>query len=115
VLEHPIYSRLWDVMELPPPGERDAWGGWTLPVHQFWWGHDCEKRTWLYIVGCEPEAIPDIPLVLGRAPMVVENRTTVTVKRKVMRKSQRNVTPPAFAAWLVELAGRCKRIQKPMI
>jgi hypothetical protein len=62
VLEHPIYSRLWDVMELPPPGERDAWGGWTLPVHQFWWGHDCEKRTWLYIVGCEPEAIPDNPV-----------------------------------------------------
>lgn len=57
VLEHPARSELWAAQKLPQPGERDQYGGWTLPISQYWWGHRAEKKTWLYIVGCEPRRI----------------------------------------------------------
>ena len=67
VLEHPHRSTLWPTAALPEPGERDEFGGWTLVVDQQWWGHRAQKRTRLYIVGCEPTAIPAMPIVLGEA------------------------------------------------
>ena len=39
VLEHPAASTLWPAQRLPPIGQRDAFGGWTLPIVQSWWGH----------------------------------------------------------------------------
>jgi hypothetical protein len=54
VLEHPVGSLLWEKAGLPAPGQIDAHGGWTLPIHQNWWGHRAEKATLLYIVGCGP-------------------------------------------------------------
>ena len=109
VLEHPESSLLWRVAGLPFPGERDQWGGWTLPVHQFWWGHPCEKRTWLYVVGCPPERVPSIPLVLGEAPYVVSPcLKNVRRKRPSLSPADRERTPVAFANWLIDLGGRCK-------
>ena len=70
VLEHPAGSTLWTAQRLPMPGERDQWGGWTLPIVQQWWGHRAEKRTWLYIVGCDPRDVPTMPMVLGKAPCI---------------------------------------------
>ena len=32
VLEHPAGSTLWPAQRMPKPGERDQWGGWTLPA-----------------------------------------------------------------------------------
>jgi len=109
VLEHPLNSTLWPVAGLPQPGERDAWGGWTLIVHQHWFGHRAEKRTRLYIVGCEPGDIPQMPLKLGAATHTVglwsgRNRATC---RPSIGKPEFEATPPEFAAWLIELARRC--------
>jgi hypothetical protein len=52
VLEHPQGSELWKTLKLPKAGDgQDQFGGWTLEVDQFHWGHKARKRTWLYIVG----------------------------------------------------------------
>lgn len=96
------------------PGQRDAYGGWSLCVPQLWWGHRAEKMTLLYIVGCEPRDVPSIPFVMGRAPRVIDSSKRARRRSgiKSCTKPEREATPPAFAAWLVELARRC-RIEQP--
>lgn len=103
VLEHPAGSTLWDAAELPRPGERDAFGGWTLAAPQKWWGHKAEKASWFYVVGCAPCEIPAMPYVMGDAAYVVQSRK---------RTDYRPHTPQALAEWLVELARRCKTFNK---
>lgn len=108
VLEHPWTSSLWPAAGLPKPGSIDQWGGWTLPVHQFWWGHRAEKRTWLYIVGVSPANIPPIPLVLGEAPCTISTTKRKYRTKPETSKHEREATPPRFAAYLVDLALRCR-------
>ncbi|CAN0621080.1 conserved protein of unknown function [Burkholderia multivorans] len=109
VLEHPAHSTLWKAADLPPPGARDMFGGWTLPVCQHWWGHRAEKATWFYIVGCAPGDLPDIPLVLGDAPCVVGTSGrradgSRAKSRPEITKAEREHTPPLLAKWLVQVA-----------
>lgn len=103
VLEHPKDSKLWAACGMPPPGHfPDEWGGWTILVRQIDWGHRAEKPTWLYLVGCrvppmppkQPSPPPPPPFRSGRQPRGV---------LEVLSKKQRRLTPPAFAAWLVDL------------
>lgn len=68
VLEHPKNSSLWPTANLPTDNILDQYGGWTLPINQYWCGHRADKQTNLYIVGCKPSEIPDIPILLGNAP-----------------------------------------------
>lgn len=107
VLEHPVGSLLWKKAGLPAPGERDKYGGWTLPIHQQAFGHKAEKATLLYIVGCEPGDIPLMPFVMGEATHVVQSRKR-TDYRPHISKAEREHTPIDLAIWLVELARRCK-------
>lgn len=120
VLEHPRGSTLWGYEKLPMNGI-DAFGGWTLPIDQNWFGHKARKRTLLYIVGCPPRDIPPLPLVLGRATHVVAGAPALDPVAALRRKqappewsrpsvthAEREHTPPELAAWLVELARRCK-------
>lgn len=93
VLEHPAQSSLWPHMHLPMPGCRDAWG-FTFCVDQHWFGHQSRKRTWLYIVGVSPKALPPVPLKLhGALPPVDEASHAI-----------RDGTPRPFAEWLVQVA-----------
>lgn len=106
-LEHPAGSTLWPAQALPQPGERDAWGGWTMGVQQWQFGHRAEKPTWLYVVGCEPADVPEQPaLKLGEATHVIQSRKR-TDYRPHVTKPEREHTPPELAEWLVELARRC--------
>lgn len=115
VLEHPAGSTLWSAQSLPTPGKRDAFGGWTLAAPQKWWGHKAEKETWFYVVGCEPRDHPELPLVLGEATHVVQTRKREDYRPHIT-KAEREHTPPELAAWLVELARRCKaRTAPPML
>ena len=115
VLEHPAGSTLWPAQTLPRPGARDAWGGWTMGVQQWQFGHRAEKPTWLYIVGCEPRDVPDWPsLKLGEATHVIaqdrrrpDGTRDVHGRRPEVTKPEREHTPPELASWLVELARRC--------
>lgn len=111
VLEHPRMSRLWPTAGLPSAGRRDSFGGWTLGIDQYHFGHRAQKRTLLYIVGVGPREIPAIPLCLGHAPRVITNRrglkSGMPGYRPEVTKSEREATPPLLAMWLVELARRC--------
>ena len=116
VLEHPKGSKLWAACCLPRPLQVDAWGGWTLPISQNWWGHRAEKMTWLYIVGVGPRDMPVIPLHLGHATHVITqsgHRKDGSRRRKGMPGwrpkvglAEREHTPRALAEWLVEVARR---------
>ncbi len=112
VLEHPAGSALWPTANLPEPGGRDAWGGFTIILPQFWFGHLADKATRLYICGCEPNDVPPVPLTLGEAPLTMgstrKHLVAAGLQKKELLKKDREKTPPAFASWLVELARNCR-------
>lgn len=112
VLEHPSGSALFREGLLPKPGstDRDAFGGWVLPVSQSWFGHRAEKRTWPYIVGAEPADLPPIPLRLGEAERTcgLWSGRDRSKARGEVSKAEREHTPPDFARWLVEVARACQ-------
>ena len=111
VLEQPCWSKLWLAAGLPLPGDRDELGGFTLDVDQFWWGHRAQKRTWLYVCGCDPAEVPVMPFCLGQAPRVLTNvhglRVGMAGYRPEVSKRERSATPLALARWLVDLARLC--------
>jgi len=112
VLEHPRRSKLWRVCGLPQPGEKkDAYGGWTLALDQYWFGHRAKKATFLYIVGCEPKNIPPLPLKLGNPECILgtpgrRKDGTRRLKYTEISKAEREQTPPEFAKWLIQLVGK---------
>lgn len=97
VLEHPFCSRLWAHCGLPMPGHRDAYG-FTVQVDQAWFGHRAEKATWLYMVGVDPESLPAVNVALWRR----------CVNFNHLGRAERQLTPPAFARYLVEVATRAR-------
>lgn len=108
VLEHPANSRLWPACGLPVACERDEFGGWTLPIHQHWFGHRAEKRTRLYIVGCEPSDVPRMPLRIDEPTHIIGDVGRAgRGKRPEISKAEREHTPPELAQWLIELARKC--------
>lgn len=108
VLEHPAFSELFIYCGLPAPGRADEFGGVTFPITQSWFGHRAEKATWLYIVGVPPARLPAIPLDMRRASHVIAQRTGIRKGsigwRPEVTLAEREHTPPALAAWLVEVA-----------
>lgn len=112
VLEHPAHSIFWAAGGLPLPAAgaepvRDEFGGWTLAVNQRWWGHRAEKPTWLYIVGCAPREIPELPLSFTPASHTCGRSTKRGTVLRALEKADRDLTPRSFAWWLEELASRC--------
>lgn len=117
VLEHPAQSLLWGHCHLPRPDELPRWvageGGrlrrmWTIEVDQCEWGHVARKRTWLLLVGVEPDAVPPAPYP-GREPTrTVQSRLHAyhgkAHRLPEMSKTQRHVTPPEMAEALVAMA-----------
>lgn len=93
VVEHPAGSKLFEAYGVRP-GKPCRRGGWILPVWQSWFGHVARKNTWLLIYGVRPGDVPRFPLVLGEAAGRVELQCA----------AHRELTPPAMAEWLVELA-----------
>ena len=103
IVEHPQGSQLWPEAGLPQPGkQRDEYGGWTLGIDQWWWGHRAQKRTLLYFVGIPPKAV-QVPLRLGEPTHVVQSRKR-TGSLPHIAKAEREQTPLALAIWLVALA-----------
>lgn len=107
VLEHPRESTLFAHCGMPRPGQfPDDFGGYTIDIDQFHFGHRAEKGTWLYIVGCEPDDLPPIPVREGRPTHCV--RPTKSYPRlPSITKREREHTPDALAAWLVDVAKQC--------
>lgn len=111
VLEHPKGSSLFRECGCALPGGLpDEWGGMTLEVDQFHWGHKARKRTLLYVVGVWP--VPAMPHRSGEPTHVIKRGMRAQMRLKPIHIPEcshevREKTPPAFAAWLVELARRC--------
>lgn len=106
VLEHPIASRLWKVAKLPEMGRVDKYGGLTLIVDQWWFGHPAHKWTRLYICGADGY-MPPIPIRFGFA-----TKTITGIKGQPGRRctdAEREHTPPEMAIWLMAVAQRCGR------
>ena len=108
VLEHPAESTLWLHCGLPRPGEfADRFGGWSINVEQFHWGHRAEKATWLYIVGLDSGDLPATPSRTGR-PTHCVRPTKKYPRLPSITKPEREHTPVDLAKWLVDLARRCR-------
>lgn len=116
VLEHPNASTLWHDQQLPASGcGKDHFGGWTMAITQNWFGHRAEKKTLLYIVGCEPDKLPPIPYVMGDASHTIASskkwqKRGHPLHRPEVTKAEREHTPEALAVWLVEVARRCAKV-----
>lgn len=111
ILEHPRGSTLWKVKNLPRPGrEKDKYGGYTIQVNQFWWGHRAAKATWLYIVGIEKYDLPRIPLKFGEPSHVVAWSRKRKGRRPHIGKAERERTPVDFAIWLCRAVEQCKQV-----
>jgi hypothetical protein len=108
VLEHPKASGLWIDQGLPEGKEMDFNGGFTLHVDQWWWGHKAKKATKLYICGCSPRDLPEMPYRIGDADFVVG---TSRGKRDMpeITKREREATPVEFAKWLITVARICAK------
>lgn len=108
VLEHPAHSSLWKETGIPKPGEpADLWGGYSIEVCQYHWGHKAEKKTWLYICGVDVRALPPVPHRPGKPEFVVRPKQN-GAGAKFLTKAEREHTPPDFAAWLLDVAARCR-------
>lgn len=102
VLEHPSGSSLWSDMSLPIGKGVDAFGGFTLKVDQFHWGHKAKKATWLYVCGCGRGDVPQMPLRFDCITHSISGGVLTGLSHK-----EREVTPPDFCLWLLDLASRC--------
>lgn len=108
VLEHPAYSTLWKEKQLPKPGEYDSFGGWTLSIQQHDFGHLAQKSTWLYIIGCSPREIPDIPISLDYPTHCIRPSKNSLKQQKIVSKALREHTPIALAKYLLRLAEKTR-------
>jgi hypothetical protein len=114
VLEHPLGSDLWPHLKLPPPGGlQDEFGGWTLKVDQFHYGHKARKRTLLYICGIQPSELPRKKWKPGEPQFVVAQNKTIRAQsdkhKPSISKEEREETPEPFAKWLCEIAQKCRQ------
>jgi hypothetical protein len=114
VLEHPRQSTLWDHCGLPMPGAcfTDAWGGYSIEVDQFHFGHKAQKRTWFYVVGVPIDALPPIPQ-RGGVPTHCVRPTRSYPRLPSITKAEREHTPMALCLWLVEVARRAGGLYDP--
>lgn len=96
ILEHPRKSKLWPEMNLPLPGQKDKYGGYSICIKQSWYGHRAQKETLLYIVGINIKQIPLIPITYHTVTNTIEN----------MGKHERETTPIQLAEWLIKTANQ---------
>lgn len=105
VLEHPRGSKLWKFLNLPMPGVIDKFGGFTILIHQSWFGHKAEKKTLLYIVGLKPNELPPIPIKFDAIEYTISSKIkkySGRLIKKEVSKKYREITPIDLAKWLIK-------------
>lgn len=106
ILEHPTGSRLWKEADLPPDGLfYDEFGGFTLEIDQYDFGHVAHKKTKLYICGIKRKDLPELPPVNNQPT----NRSICgnVAGTKRCTQYQREYTPDALIEWMTDV---CLRI-----
>lgn len=108
VLEHPHGSRLWAAAGLPPQGLfYDEFGGFTVEIDQYDFGHVAHKNTKLYICGISKNELPAMPV---KNTAITDRSICGNVKgTKRCTQYQREYTPDNLINWLTEI---CLKIKK---
>ena len=107
-LEHPTGSRLWKEGNLPLMGQGyDDFGGFTLEIDQYDFGHVAHKRTKLYICGITIDQLPKLP-PSNTAPT---DRSICGNVRGTKRctQYQREYTPDELIEFLTKI---CKTVEE---
>ena len=101
VLEHPASSRFFKEAELPIGMFTDEFGGFTVQIDQFDFGHVAHKATKLYICGINPSQLPELP---PKNTASTDRSICGNVKgTKRCTQYQREYTPPPLIAWLKQI------------
>jgi len=102
VLEHPKGSKLWKAAQLPEPGWLpDEFGGYTVLIDQYDFGHVANKPTKLYICGCSYADLPAMPpRNRGKA---LKSMTGQVPKTTRCTQYEREYTPEALVDWLEQV------------
>lgn len=107
VLEHPIHSSLWKDQGLPKHNEGvDEYGGFTILIDQFDFGHIAHKPTWLYIKGCKESDIPALPpkrLDVATHSIAGSSKRGGVKGTKCCSRKTREATPILLIKWLLDL------------
>lgn len=102
ILEHPAGSRLWKEAFLPLAGEfPDEFGGFTVEVDQYDFGHVAHKQTKLYICGVSMSQLPVLP---PKNIASTDRSICGNVKgTKRCTQYQREYTPDGLIDWMVQV------------
>jgi hypothetical protein len=101
VLEHPASSRFFKEANLPTGMFVDEFGGFTIEIDQFDFGHVAHKATKLYICGIDIKDLPELP---PKNTSSTDRSICGNVKgTKRCTQYQREYTPPQLILWLKEI------------
>lgn len=107
VLEHPESSRLFKYMNIPKPGQYDAFGGYLLSIYQSWFGHRAQKKTLLYICGLPIHLLPNYPISFDLVEYTISSSQRVNRhpnRKKQVTYKERSATPLSLAKYLIDIA-----------
>ena len=103
VLEHPSGSRLFNDELIPLPGMfPDEWGGYSILINQYDFGHVASKPTIIYICGCPPHMLPSLPEPKTTKPL--KSITGQVPGTKRCTQYEREYTPPKLTSWMLSVA-----------
>jgi hypothetical protein len=107
VLEHPSGSQLWDAMMIPSADMfGDEFGGYTIEIDQWDFGHVAHKPTKIYVCGLDYGLLPQLPPKrYGKPAKSITGQVFGTVR---CTDKEREYTPMPLAIWMVEVARLCK-------
>jgi hypothetical protein len=108
VLEHPSTSRLWKEANLPLENQfPDDFGGFTIEIDQYDFGHVAHKNTKLYICGIKIKDLPQLP---PKNTSPTDRSICGNVKgTKRCTQYQREYTPDALIDFLTEICNKIKK------
>lgn len=108
VVEHPYGSRLWKYFNIPDIADgSDSFGGYTVTIDQWDFGHVARKKTKLYICGLSHNLLPEFP---PKRQGIPKRSIAGNVKGTVRcTQYQREYTPDALMLFMKEI---CDRIEQ---
>ena len=106
ILEPPAGSRLWKEAPLPLGDNVDEFGGFTIEIDQFDFGHVASKPTHLYICGIDYKDLPAIP---KRDGVPLKSMTGQVPNTSRCTQYEREYTPDDLINWMTKV---CNELQK---
>jgi hypothetical protein len=108
ILEHPKGSRFFKEAGCPDVGAGyDSYGGFTMLIDQFDFGHVAHKNTKLYICGLKIEDLPELP---PKNTNITDRSICGNVKgTKRCTQYQREYTPDGLIEFMTKI---CEKINE---